>query len=233
MKNHKKLGLALLEPLPVETDKVGPETPKPEVRVIKVTGEAITRYAKAASDKKTAEDEMKKFKPVIIKPALEEIYEANCAEPDKAITSVRLIDEKGGAATISFTSKYADIEDEDTTLRELAALGMKDPNKYLAYNIRALFNARLLYNPDGSLNVQLYDRLREAIKQVETEFGLGINEETKLMSTTRVVEVKPSFHKDRWRDFAEDQQKALSKALPNTVSVTPVAAEKPKKGLEK
>jgi hypothetical protein len=231
-KNHKKLGQALLEPLPVETDTDKEKASKAEVQVIKVTGEAITRYAKAASEKKTAEDEMKKLKPVIVKPALEEIFERNCAEPGKALTSVRLIDEKGGAATISFQCRYGDIEDEDQTLKDLAALGVKDPNKYLAYNVRALFNARLLYNLDGALNVDLYERLREAIQQVENEFSLGTTEETKLLSMARVVSVKPSFHADRWRDFDEEQQAVLTKVLPNVVTVTPVAAEKPKKGLE-
>lgn len=191
------------------------------IREVQIEGDSIQRYNSASALCKSNEALMKKLKPLLVVPASEEFFEYNTTNAGAPLTSVRLVDQTRHKLNVSFKNAYGNISGDEAIAaltKALTDLGVKDVNKYLRSTLALGLDALPFFHENGDLNVEFY-------KEVYTELA-KIAEKHKVnnpLTALKVVQVRSTFHQERWADFTYEQQKELSKLLPNQISLTPVA----------
>lgn len=198
------------------------EKPKTaEIPTIDVDSVIVERYGKAKAAYDEAEATMKELRPFILDHALPHIFSHNC-DPNclKPLASVKLKDSKGAVCNVQFQNKYGAVAAEP--VEEFFEDRKKlDINDYIVETVAASFDSTIWLDADGNFNKKLYERFRAAIEKVCVENNLFDSEGNlrNPLATKRVVVVRPNFHERRFKDFAADDQTALSEVLPNTSAI--------------
>jgi len=215
-----------LKKLPKRLVRKAPPTRKSDILTIEISGTDVRDYNNAVAEKKAAEELMKELAPLLKEEALVEILPRNCADPASPISSVVLVDDRGESVRVSFTSKYNNT-DPLVVEETFAAIEKTHPsidiNDYVVETLSAKFDSKVFLDTNGNFSKQIYERFRNAIETVANELKVE-----NPLSTEKVVIPKPDFHQRRWKDFTATQQVPLTTALPNTVTLTPIIADKKK-----
>lgn len=220
MKQTKAPKMVALQTLDVPVAPAAPEADASKAKFVYCTvpGNSVTEFvvqSKAEKEAKKLKDDSKKL---FSSDAVEALFTHNIANVENPLTTVKVTDEKGGCCNVSFKDQYSDL-DYSKTLAILQKLGVRDPNKFVAEHLVIGFDTSVFYG-DGGLRQKLYEEMLEAIAEVANRHGVASP-----FSSTKVLRVKDNFHKDRWTiGNNTDDQDALTKAVPNTTSFTPVVA---------
>jgi len=188
---------------------------KKDIPIIRVEGDQIKEYNKAVADVKEAKEIQDEIKPAVLELGIPEILTINCGDPDNAVASVRLIDDTGAEAVVSFKDQYRAVSPQ-AAVDLLVAFGVKDVNDYLQEEIVPTFDTKAFYTADGKFNAELFVAVRDALQKVSAQFGLA----GELIGKDKVVKPNANFHDLRFRRFSACQNEVLTEVLPNTVSVT-------------
>jgi len=215
-----------LKKLPRRLVRKSEPTRTSDILTIEISGTDVRDYNEAAAEKKAAEETMKELAVLLKEEALVEILPRNCADPASPISSVVLVDDRGESIRVSFTSKYNNTDPAlvEKTFDMLEEANAKlDVNDYVVETLAAKFNSKVFLADDGSFSRVRYERFFTAIQAVADSLKVE-----NPLSTEKVVIPKPDFHERRWKDFTAAQQVPLTLALPNTVTLTPIADKKTK-----
>lgn len=180
----------------------------------------VDAFIKAKQAEAKAKADIKEVKPLLEKAATKALFKHNTENPTGWVTSANCVDKGGTAdkehahAQVQFKSQYSPVDAAAATELLDSELGVDDPNDYLVEVITAKFNDAIFAKDDGGFNASLFKKFKRAIDKVAQEAGI----DTPLLMEKKVVP-KPDFHGRRWLDFDADDQEALSKILPNSVSL--------------
>lgn len=197
-----------------------------EVKVISLAldGDAVNLYNDADAQTKAWEKEKEKHRPAVEQAALNRLYEFNCGSPDSCVKSVRVTDETGKTCLVSLADTYGKAQlDPKKLLPVLAAMGQADPNALVAEKVRISFDSKVFFDADGNLRKEFYVAVLGAMRDLAVEHGV-----TNPFSSEKVVSPVDGFAEKRWEVFTVEQQPAVSRLFPATVTLKP-AADTPKK----
>lgn len=215
-----------LKKLPKRLIRKAPPTRKSDILTIEISGTDVRDYNNAVAEKKAAEEVMKELAPLLKEEALVEILPRNCAEPNTPISSVILVDDRGDSVRVSFTSKY-NSTDPLVVEETFAAIEKVNPacdiNDYVVETLSAKFDSKVFLDKEGNFSRVIYERFRNAIEAVAEQLKVE-----NPLTTEKVLIPKPDFHERRWKEFTATQQVPLTTALPNTITLTPIADKKTK-----
>jgi hypothetical protein len=211
--------------VPLAPPEVSPEVNKTCLE-ISIHGDAVTRYNKHAKDEKEAKKAKDKARPEVEVEALDELFKFNVENPKNVKTTIKVTDDEGAKANVSFKNAYAPLSDVQEVLNKLRTLGVSDPNRFVQKKVVIGFDTDVFYDKlDGSLKLDLYLAMMNAIQDVAANHGVPSP-----FTSHEVLTVKDSFHEDRWNIGANespenraDAQAWLRETFKNTVSITPVA----------
>ena len=193
---------------------------------IEIHGNAVTEYNRQAQKEKEAKKAKDKARPGVELIALDELFKFNTENPAEAKVTVKVTDEEGSKANVSFKNSYSPLASVNEVLSKLKALGVRDPNLYVQKKVVIGFDTAGFYDElDGSLRLEYYTAMMEAIQNVAAEHGAKSP-----FTSHEVLTVKENFHQDRWNIGAQgtpeersDAQAWLRETFKNQVSITPVA----------
>lgn len=207
-----------------------PEVTTPEASStcleVRVHGNAVTEYNRQAQREKDAKKAKDKARPGVELVALDELFKFNTTNPDIAKTTVKITDDEGSRANVSFKNAYAALESVDEVISKLKALGVRDPNLYVQKKVVIGFDTTGFYSElDGSLKMELYMDMMHAIQAVAADHGVKSP-----FTSHEVLAVRESFHKDRWNigvqgtpEERSDAQAWLRETFKNQVSIMPLS----------
>lgn len=219
--------------------------PKTEIEIIKIEGTTVEEYNRAVAAMKNAEETINKLRPTLINEGVDAILDFNCA-PDCAnqVTSVKIQDIKevvdpkdpakkktmrvaGEIIRLSFTSKYngCDTAQVDAAFDSFAG---RNINEYVVETLVASFDSSVFLDENGNFDREVYKKYAEAIAKVTKELA-PTNKQLQnpdgtpkvVLSTKKVLKVKPEFHTKRFKDFNKSENVTLCRVLPNTVQLVP------------
>lgn len=187
------------------------------------TRDKVTRYLRATAAKKAAEDRIKTLRPALENAFLEELIYRNVNErPEDPLTSLKVVDNRGSAVTMSFTKKYA-AGNADAIDEAMAEIGL-DSGDF----VEEVYTAEVDWKPfefkgvKGSFNDSLFRRFVREVAAVAEKLGLPSNP----LSLGTKVRPKPDFHTERWAEVPDaEQQRELVKILPNTINILTTAQQ--------
>lgn len=194
----------------------------------------IADYNKLAAAEKAAKKAKEKLKPDLTALALPKIFEHNGLKGNKIITTMRLVqqrvDLKGRPQEPDGTEEVLDVQfksDYKAVDAEAAQKAFKQEfpkmniNTYAVESVAGSFDSSIWLNADGTVNVDVYDAMVEAISGVIKKFDLrdSKNNLRTALITQKVVTPRSTFHQQRWEDFAIEDQERLSAIFPNSVAL--------------
>jgi len=196
----------------VETAK----TTGDDMPTFRLPGDVVTRYNKASADAKDADARLKAARLPLATAGLNHFLNARCGGQD--ISSIKLVDDNAAVVRYTFQDRYsaADAEPVDRVMEDLGA----DINDWVAETVKASFDSGFFTTADGEFDQKAYDETVKALEVVCKKLG-----KANPLSCKKVVQPKPTFHAKRFVEFDAAANKRLTEVLPNTQTLTPVAAK--------
>lgn len=197
---------------------------KVAIPVLTVKDDLVHDFNNASSRLKEADADLKERRAPLVQAALSEIFSRNIANPTAPITSLRLVDQWGNAAVVSFTAAYSGHASKEVPKLEKAfdKLGLESSD-WVQEVYKGKLSTVAFKNKKGDFNDSLFRRFIKGVAAVAEDLGLN---ENPISLETEVIP-KPAFHVERWdiEDNNVQFQFDLFKAVPNTVTATPAESE--------
>lgn len=223
MKSTKKpVGCVPLETLDAPVIQAAPEADPAKAKFVHLKIEdstAVTEFSKQAKAEKDAKKAKETQKAKFEQQAIRALFLHNITNPTEPLVTVKVTDDGDGCVNVSFKDQYADLP-RDPALKVLTQLGVRNPNKFVTEHMLVGFNTGIFYGADGMFRTELFNDVVEALQEVADRHDVDLP-----ISSTKVLRVKPDFHKERWTiGNNEADQETLTETYKNTVSFTPVVA---------
>lgn len=207
--------MTALKPLKVSIPVTPPENDKP---VVLIADDLVAQYNEASKVAKDAAKIMEAIGPKLKVSAVEHLFRFNIEHPTAPATTVVVKDAEGAQANVSFKNAYGKEVDEKKALAALDAAGCDDPNLYLVESLKVAFDGSAFSEKNGDVRLPYYKAMQAAMQAVADKFG-----HPNPLSTQKVVAVRSTFHEVRFAIWPSVKtQAALSIAIPNQVSLTPL-----------
>jgi hypothetical protein len=217
-KNGGKSSLATLIPLKVKS--VQPSQNKGEIPVIRIEGDAVSRYNEASAVEKEAKALMEDLKPLMRPDAMAVIYRHNNDRPWDPLASVKLQDDKDEILRVTFANKYPGVAPAvaEALFQTIRTKDGKQPdiNLYLSRTLVGAFDSGAFLGQDGRFDQKRYQKLHDALEAASRELGIE-----NPLSTSEIVQPVPDFHGRRWLDFDLPTNRRISEVIPNQTSFVP------------
>jgi hypothetical protein len=220
-----------LKPLKLEV-AAAPSAKKSDVPARTLAGVAIAEFIRLKAEVEDRAARMKTLEEEIKLAGCTEVISINCENATNPVSSVRLQDDEGAKATVSFTSKYSDIDAdafsavfaEINARRKAARLPAVSEAEYAQFVIAAKLNDVAFYDKDGNFQEAVYAEVRKALDAVAAKLVAAgkVAAGTPLYTEAQKARVKPTFHAKRWELGVEDNTSLLG-TVRNTVTLKPVA----------
>lgn len=185
---------------------------KSDIPMIAMEGKVVSRHNFLVGEIKKLESELENdVKPVLHQKGVRELFEINHTAPG-LISSVKLEDETGAIACLSFQNKYssADAEAADAVFTELG----EDINDHMVQTTKAAFDSKFFLDADGNFDQAAYDEVQKALEAVAKKL-----KKSNPLTCKTVVVPKPEFHEARFKKFTPEANMRLSEVLPNTITL--------------
>jgi hypothetical protein len=212
VKPLKRLNVPVAPEAAEEADKIA-------VVTLRINGEAVRDYVEADAQVKAWEKIKGEKRPDVQDAGLVELYRYNCATSHSPVKTVKVVDGTGSACNVTLADTYGKAQlDPTTVITQLAGLGKTDPNVFVAEKVAIKFDTSVFYDADGNLRENFYVDVLKAMFTISEKYGVN----SPFISTT-VVSPKDGLAEKRWSEFKVEQQAAVSKVFPATVTLKPVA----------
>lgn len=212
VKPLKKLNVSVAPEAPEEADKA-------KVILLTLTGTDVCAYVEADAQVKAWEKIMAEKRPNVRDAGLVELYRHNCESPEHPVKTVKVVDETGTACNVTIADTYGKAQLDPASLTpQLLRMGKTDPNVFISEKVAIKFDTSIFYDAEGNLREAFYLDVLTSMGLISRDHGVQNPFSSKI-----VVSPNDGFAEKRWSEFKVEQQDAVSKMFPATVTLKPVA----------
>lgn len=183
----------------------------------------VRKYNLAVAAVKRAQKAVKAFNEELQPKAQAELFRLNVEAKLDKFKSIKVVDSSSAAVRVTMQDKYSVIQ--PAIVPQVEALFDEihlDINDFLMETSVPVFDTSVLLKADGTLDLPLYNAMRDAIKIAIEE----IRPDTKVpLEVSKVVTVKSDFNTKRFEKLDVEQNKKVSELITNTITFTALADE--------